>query len=85
MDRTLNVSEYDLLAELEAMLSPEGEGLRTIEIAKILNLSESSVRGLLHLLSEQGKLDRVRKRFVGLDGRAQTRIAWRLKRVEKEL
>ena len=75
----LNAGDADLLAELEAMLVPESDGLRTVELAAALGISEGTARSLLRVIDRQGRLDRVRKRFIRFDGRPTTVTAYRLK------
>lgn len=56
MDRTLNITESDLLAELEAMLPTSGNLLRMAEITELLSCSRWKVSKLLHQLKAQGRL-----------------------------
>lgn len=82
-ERHLNVSETELLAELETMLTPEGEGLRTVEVAQTLNICRNTALRLLKMLDERGHIERVRKQVVKFDGRQTTTTAYRLKSVEE--
>lgn len=75
----------DLLAELEAMLAPAGEGMRTVEIAHALNISRALALKLVKLLDEQGCIARVRQRFIRFDGRETTATAYKLKSVRGEV
>jgi len=75
----------DLLAELEAMLAPEGDGVRTVEVAHALSISRAKALDLLKLLAEQGRIEPVRKRFIRFDGQETTATAYRLKSVGGEV
>lgn len=75
----MGIGNGDLLATLEAMLAPRGEGSRTVELARAMGISESTVRKLLHRLDEEGKLEKVNVQFYGIDDRPQTRTGWRLR------
>lgn len=74
----------DLLAELETMLAPEGEGVRTIEVAHALNVCRSTALIMLKALDKKGRIERIRKQIVKFDGCRTTITAYRLKAVEQE-
>jgi len=82
MERTLNISESDLMASLTEMLDPDrggGEGWRTVEIAEALKVSDSSVRKMLRALHKTGRLERVRVRVEDLSGRQAQVTGYRLR------
>jgi len=75
---TLGISEGDLLTALEEMIAPEGRGVRTMELAKALGVSKTSVRKLLRQLLEEGRLERVRVKMIDLSGRQAQVTGYRL-------
>lgn len=79
VERTLDISESDLMVSLVEMLAPDGEGWRTVELAEVLNVSTSSVRKLLRALHKADRLERVRVRVEDLSGRQATVTGYRLR------
>lgn len=78
-ERHLNVSETELLAELETMLAPEGEGVRTIEVAHTLNICRSTALVMLKALAKEGRIEPIRKQIDKFGGGRTTTVAYRLK------
>jgi len=78
VERTLDISESDLMVSLEEMLAPDGEGWRTAELAEALGISETSVRKLLRKLLDEGRLERVRVKMIDLSGRQAQPTGYRL-------
>ena len=83
-ERHLNVSETELLAALEAMLAPEGEGVRTIEVAHKFNISRGKALAMLKVLEKAGRIEPVRKRIIKFDKYETTTTAYRLKAAKGE-
>lgn len=81
MERTLTISESDLLAALSELMPAEGEGLlRTAEIAEELGCTKRAVNVMLLELKAQGKLIEGRKTYAGaLGGRRCSVEAYGLK------
>lgn len=75
----MSITETDLLASIEEMLAPAGEGMTTKELAEKLHMGPGAVRDRLHHLNKQGRLARTRKRITGLDGRQMTVPAYKLR------
>jgi len=79
MDRELDMTEADLLASIEQMLAPAGDGMTTAELAERLLTGPGAVRARLHQLNKQGRLVLTRKRITRLDGNQVSVPAYKLK------
>lgn len=79
MDRTLNVSESDLLAELEAMLVPARGGMTTAEVAAALAITEYMALKKIKELDALGRIEHVKKQVPKFGGGTLTTGAYRLK------
>jgi predicted ArsR family transcriptional regulator len=81
------VTESELLRALQAALSAAPEGatgaMTTRELCEALDLYPEKVRRGLRALSAQGRLEIVRVKRQGLDGRMSYRPAYRLREVKE--
>lgn len=72
----------DLLGELEAMLAPQGDGMRTVEIAEEFGISKYKASAMIDELFKQDKLLVVGKRITTRDGKPLTVSAYRLRKID---
>ena len=69
----------DLVKQLQTLLPSQcNEGVRTVEIAAALNVSETTARKILNLLKAEGKVEVVRMKVEALDGKSMTVRAYRI-------
>ena len=69
-----------LIAELETRLPAMcDEGVRTVQVAKALKVSETTARKMLRQLNEEGRIELVRIQVEALNGKSMTVAAYRIK------
>ena len=69
----------ELYQQLAAELAVTQDAMTTQEMADAIGVSPQAVRRRLHILKQEGRLEKARKRIEDLGGRQLTVNAYRLK------